>query len=405
MAKSNNVPLSKTDQPKLTKLRESLSKKDPLSPHKPLGENQGLTPQFLVPLGVQSLSILDPTIFSSKNSESDFSNNLFEDSPFFSEYRAATPKHNATKQVSRDLVTSSSTKQILQQKLESKSSPLQPSNLTRKLQRSEFSDTQADFAVNFELDNTQHKTADIDDRAESVIVDSLALSPMQAIAPVTSLIPKVQPKTDFDSFPTLQPDTETTALASHSNITAESSFLLKNSVSDLGNMIQRAPITDTPARNSQSGTLLQLPQVLQNIMVLDSLASKPSLSQYAGGNIVTQSSTNSPKLDRTTVSRSNVSSWSDIGNSVKSKATSVQRKMSKQNSSSVNTLIQAKGANDAETIRLSSQQAFVDTTEESSSEVSKSIETLAQAIYEKVKCRLRIQQERHGRGYTGRSSW
>ncbi|MEH1778443.1 MAG: hypothetical protein V7L26_04720 [Nostoc sp.] len=405
MAKSNNAPLSETAQPKLAKSTESLSKKDPLLPHKPLGGNQGLTPQFLVPLGVQSLSILEQTIFSSKNSESDFSNNLFEDSPFFSEYRDATPKHNATKQVSRDLVTSSSTKQILQQKLESINSPLQPSNLTKKLQRSEFSDTQADFAVNFESDNTQHKTDDIEDRAESVIVDSLALPPMQAIAPVTSLIPKVQSKTDFDSFPTLQPHTETTALASDSNITAESSFLIKNSVSDLGNMIQPAAITDTPARNSQSGTLLQLPQVLQNIMVLDSLASKPSLSQYATSNIVTQSSTNSPKLDRTTVSGSNVSSWSDIGNSVKSKTTSVQRKMSKQNSSSVNTLIQAKGANDSETIRLSSQQTFVDTTEESSSEISKSIETLAQAIYEKVKCRLRIQQERHGRGYTGRSSW
>ncbi|MFN6527216.1 hypothetical protein [Nostoc sp. ChiSLP03a] len=405
MAESNNAPLSETSQSKLTKSTESLSKKDTLSPHKPLGSNQGLTPQFLVPLGVQSLSILDPIIFSSKNSESDFSNNLFEDSPFFSEYRAATPKDNATKQVSRDLVTSSSTKQILQKKLDSTISPLQSSNLTRKLQRSEFSDTQADFAVNFELNNTQHEAADIEDRPESVIVDSLALSPMQAIAPVTSLIPKVQSKTDFHSFPTLQPHTETTALASDRNITAESSSLLKNSVSDLGNMIQRAPITDTPARNSQSGTLLQLPQVLQNIMVLDSLASKRSLSQYAASNIVTQSSTNSPKSDRTTVSGSNVSSWSDIGNSVKSKTTSVQRKMSKQNSSSVNTLIQAKGANDPETIRLSSQQAFVNTTEESSSEVSKSIETLAQAIYEKVKCRLRIQQERHGRGYTGRSSW
>ncbi|MDZ8086082.1 MAG: hypothetical protein RMY16_11040 [Nostoc sp. DedQUE12b] len=403
MPESNNALLSETSQSKLTKSTGSLSKKDALSPHKPLGSNQGLTPQFLVPLGVQSLSILDPTIFSSKNSESDFSNNLFEDSPFFSEYRAATPKHNATKQVSRDLVTSSSTKQILQKKLDSTISPLQFSNLTRKLQRSEFSDTQADFAVNFESHNTQHEAADIEDRPESVIVDSLALSPMQAIAPVTNLIPKVQPKTDFDSFPRLQPYTETMPLASDSNITAESSSLLKNSVS--GNIIQCAPITDTPARNSQSGTLLQMPQVLQNIMVLDSLASTRSLSQYVASNIVTQSSTNSPKSDRTTVSGSNVSSWSDIGNSVKSKTTSVQRKMSKQNSSSVNTLIQAKGANDPETIRLSSQHAFVNTTEESSSEVSKSIETLAQAIYEKVKCRLRIQQERHGRGYTGRSSW
>lgn len=367
MAESNNAPLSETYQPKLTKSTESLSKKDTLSPHKPLRGNQGLTPQFLVPLGAQSLSILDPTIFSSKNSELDFSNNQFEDSPFFSEYRAATPKHNATKQVSPDLVTSSSTEQFLQQKVEPTISPLQSSNLTTKLQSSEFSDTQANFAVNFESDNTQHKAADIEDRAESVIVDSLALTPMQAIAPVTSLIPNIQPKTDFDSFPTLQPHTET-----------------------------------------KSGTLLQLPQVLQNIMVLDSLASKRSLSQYAASNIVNQSSTNSPKLDRTTVSGSNVSSWSDIGNSVKSKATSVQRKINKQNSSSVNTLIQAKGAkgaNEPETIRLSSQQAFVDTTEESSSEVSKSIETLAQAIYEKVRYRLRIQQERHGRGYTGRSSW
>ncbi|UBF30556.1 hypothetical protein K9N68_35865 (plasmid) [Kovacikia minuta CCNUW1] len=58
---------------------EPLGLKQPLLPTKPLGVNQ----QFLVPLGARSLSVLDPTIFSSNLIQADFLDNPFQDSPFF----------------------------------------------------------------------------------------------------------------------------------------------------------------------------------------------------------------------------------------------------------------------------------------------------------------------------------
>lgn len=782
MAQSNNPLLNETSQLEVTTLTESLGNKHPMSSPKLLGGNQGLTWQFLVPLGAQSLSILDPTIFSSKNSELDFSNNLFKDSPFFSEYRTATPKYNATKQVS-PVVTSSSTatnisntqselpSSIIQPKQEifttniekipelasaslsgskiegsninasiasdgegvsvqlkpevanskfpqitsvndvaipfnqfdsiepasSKSSSI-PETITSQVNRTtipekelsslaaftftsdsifaqtafvnsetpvkpvsdvnetiaesriiqpaievenhsinnvtsvqraiqfskeqntgseseiiltnphvemrshssvpnlqeslpasekltvtnttkpEVPDTQAtelpelfatanaqstqenqNFAVSTQAIISSSVASDIPIQRKSIetktptlssvttaqdsqltqinqptneIVssiaatsvqrqeennqtssvhsklttdlskaDSLVLSPMQAIAPVTSLIP-IQPKTDFNSLleadqkrelseskssvsqamnltqpknfdcahrptehthkkqdnvigqdsipqvsqsllvnqtPTLQPHTETTALAlpvetatniieavAHgehfvnaksalsifeqapqvNNQISDTAPIVNSSVGNQTSIIQTQTSTaDTLTKNSQSQTLPQLPQVLQNITVLDSLAANQSLRQPIASNIPPP--INSPKSDRsqsvTTVSASNVSSWSDIRNSAKKQTTLVQRKLDTQNSSSVNTVIQA-GANQPEAIRLSNQQG-VSTTEESNSEVSQSIETLAQAIYEKVRYRLRIQQERHGRGYTGRLSW
>ena len=56
-----------------------------ISSSEPLGNNSPLLPQFLVPLGTQSISILQPKIFSPKLID-DFSNTTFEDSPFFDEF-------------------------------------------------------------------------------------------------------------------------------------------------------------------------------------------------------------------------------------------------------------------------------------------------------------------------------
>ena len=56
-----------------------------ISSSEPLGNNSPLLPQFLVPLGTQSISILQPKIFSPKLID-DFSSITFEDSPFFDEF-------------------------------------------------------------------------------------------------------------------------------------------------------------------------------------------------------------------------------------------------------------------------------------------------------------------------------
>ena len=61
------------------------SESQQISSSEPLGNNSPLLPQFLVPLGTQSISILQPKIFSPKLID-DFSNTTFEDSPFFDEF-------------------------------------------------------------------------------------------------------------------------------------------------------------------------------------------------------------------------------------------------------------------------------------------------------------------------------
>ena len=60
---------------------EPLGLKNPLLPARSLGLNQ----RFLVPLGAQSLSVLDASIFQSDGIQRDFLDNPFHDSPFFSD--------------------------------------------------------------------------------------------------------------------------------------------------------------------------------------------------------------------------------------------------------------------------------------------------------------------------------
>ena len=72
-----------------------------ISSSEPLGNNSPLLPQFLVPLGTQSISILQPKIFSPKLID-DFSNTTFEDSPFFDEFHPQISAKTETQQIQRN---------------------------------------------------------------------------------------------------------------------------------------------------------------------------------------------------------------------------------------------------------------------------------------------------------------
>jgi len=77
----SDTPLFR-DRPELdASAEEPLGLKNPLLPARSLGLNQ----RFLVPLGAQSLSVLDASIFQSDGIQRDFLDNPFHDSPFFSD--------------------------------------------------------------------------------------------------------------------------------------------------------------------------------------------------------------------------------------------------------------------------------------------------------------------------------
>ncbi|MEO0841531.1 MAG: hypothetical protein AAF063_21820, partial [Cyanobacteria bacterium J06643_5] len=67
----------------------------------PLGNKKPLLPQFLVPLGAQSISILQPKIFSPKFVD-DFYSSSFEDSPFFDEFHPHISAKTETQPVQRN---------------------------------------------------------------------------------------------------------------------------------------------------------------------------------------------------------------------------------------------------------------------------------------------------------------
>ncbi|AKG20503.1 hypothetical protein [Calothrix sp. 336/3] len=80
-----------------TENAENLGIKDPILPAKPLGQTT-LTPQFIVPLGTQSISILDQNIFSPKLENNDVLGGDFQDSPFFSDYQVQKNVDNSLPQ-------------------------------------------------------------------------------------------------------------------------------------------------------------------------------------------------------------------------------------------------------------------------------------------------------------------
>lgn len=80
MSDSDTPPIR--DRPDLdSPTEEPLGLKNPLLPARSLGLNQ----RFLVPLGAQSLSVLDASIFQSDRIQRDFLDSPFQDSPFFSD--------------------------------------------------------------------------------------------------------------------------------------------------------------------------------------------------------------------------------------------------------------------------------------------------------------------------------
>ena len=86
---------------------ENLESQEILS-SEPLGNSNPLLPQFLVPLGAQSISVLQPKIFSPKLI-ADFSGTTFEDSPFFDEFHPQISAKTETQAVQRNSETKSTT--------------------------------------------------------------------------------------------------------------------------------------------------------------------------------------------------------------------------------------------------------------------------------------------------------
>ncbi|MEM7713031.1 MAG: hypothetical protein AAF349_05545, partial [Cyanobacteria bacterium P01_A01_bin.68] len=78
------------------------SESQQISSSEPLGNNSPLLPQFLVPLGTQSISILQPKIFSPKLID-DFSGTTFENSPFFDEFHPQISAKRENQEVQRNL--------------------------------------------------------------------------------------------------------------------------------------------------------------------------------------------------------------------------------------------------------------------------------------------------------------
>jgi hypothetical protein len=78
---AKQTPDGNRPEPDALSIEEPLGLKNPLLSAKPLGLNQ----QFLVPLGAQSLSVLDASIFQGNGIQRDFLDSPFQDSPFFPE--------------------------------------------------------------------------------------------------------------------------------------------------------------------------------------------------------------------------------------------------------------------------------------------------------------------------------
>ncbi|MDY6899686.1 MAG: hypothetical protein SWZ49_16655, partial [Cyanobacteriota bacterium] len=102
---------------------------------------------------------------------------------------------------------------------------------------------------------------------------------------------------------------------------------------------------------------------------------------------------------------SSSSGWSDFNNLVKGQTTPthILRQTISQNNSK-NRTIQPKSSEKIATVRVSNQSSE---SKEQNNEVAdatdkKALETLAVVVYEQLKQRLRVEQERHGRGYHGR---
>ncbi len=193
------------------------------------------------------------------------------------------------------------------------------------------------------------------------------------------------------------------------------------SYSETRNIIQPSP--ETTIQRSEEQTIPQLPTVLQNLTVLDPLTSinSPQVDITSSPTQINQSPQNQvqrkveKQLQPTSTipdalinNASSSSGWSDFNHLVKGKTTPTRilRQTISQNNSK-NRTIQAKSSENIATVQVSNQSSE---SKEESDEVAdatdkKSLEKLAVVVYEQLKQRLRIEQERHGRGYHGRIYW
>ena len=155
-----------------------------------------------------------------------------------------------------------------------------------------------------------------------------------------------------------------------------------------------------------------LPKILQKVSVLKPLTPKPLISNISYSSKSIQKSTDKTqksKLSKTnTTSTTKVNSqWSSFNELVGGQTTptrGLRNNVARKTNSSSN--IQTKSFHPAQ-VQVSRKVASGNITDKNISESTRnqSLELLAQAVYTQLKQRLRVEKERHGRGYDGRINW
>ena len=175
-------------------------------------------------------------------------------------------------------------------------------------------------------------------------------------------------------------------------------------------IIQTSTDTETTIQQSSEKKLPQLPTVLQNLGVLDSLATQSSTKVNQSSPNTIHRTAQEPKIQPTSTVPDafiNNSGWSDFNQLVQGQTTPtkiLREKISQNNSKNADTRVQAKSLDNIPTVRVFNQhsknksQTQVDKTTD-----NKALDSLAIIVYEQLKQRLRIEQERHGSGYRNRN--
>ncbi len=214
----------------------------------PLGNNNPLLPQFLLPLGAQSLSILQPKVFSPKLID-DFSNTIFEDSPFFDEFAPQISAKTEAQQIQRN-------SEIIKKQPELSTS-IKSVNPTQETLSHDYNDGNSNEYSSFGI-TTQPNPIDIINREHDEVKTPLATEDDEIYSTSTQIIPESEIKNDF-SGDTIQKKSQSSTSAEISN----------QGESRIENTTFQPEIESTTPQISQSDNLNQLQTSLSREVVDD----------------------------------------------------------------------------------------------------------------------------------------
>ncbi len=214
----------------------------------PLGNNNPLLPQFLLPLGAQSLSILQPKLFSPKLID-EISGIIFEDSPFFDEFAPQISAKTEAQQIQRN-------SEIIKKQPELSTS-VKSVNPTQETLSHDYNDGNSNEYSSFGI-TTQPNPIDIINREHDEVKTPLATEDDEIYSTSTEIIPKSEIKNDF-SGDTIQKQSQSSTSAEISN----------QAESGIENTTFTQEIESTTPHISQSPNLNQLQTSLSPEVVDD----------------------------------------------------------------------------------------------------------------------------------------